>query len=86
MNVSGAGVTAHSKNKNGAIKLIEWLSGEEAQSQFAGLNMEYPVNTKVKVDPVVEKWGTFKGNPMNVAKYGELQTNAIKVMDRAGYK
>lgn len=86
MNVSGAGVTAHSKNKDGAIKLIEWLSGVEAQAQFAGLNMEYPVNSKVRVDPVVEKWGEFNGNPMNVAKYGELQSAAIKLMDRVGYK
>ncbi len=86
MNVSGAGVTTHSKNKTGAIKLIEWLSGEEAQAQFAGLNMEYPVNINVQVDPVVAKWGTFKGNPMNVAKYGELQATAIKLMDRVGYK
>lgn len=86
MNVSGAGVTAHSKNKDRAINLIEWLSGEEAQALFAGLNMEYPVNSKVKVDPVVEKWGKFNGNPMNVSKYGELQAAAIKLMDRVGYK
>ena len=86
MNVSGAGVTAHSKNRNGAIKLIEWLTGVEAQAQFAGLNMEYPVNSKVEVDPEVEKWGEFKGNSMNVAKYGELQSAAIKLMDRVGYK
>lgn len=86
MNVSGAGITANAKNKTGALKLIEWLSSEEAQVQFAGLNMEYPVNTTVAVDPVVEKWGEFKGNPMNVARYGELQGNAIKLMDRAGYK
>ncbi len=86
MNVSGAGVTTHAKNKDAAVKLIEWLSGEEAQAQFAGLNMEYPVNTNVDVDPIVEKWGTFTGNPMNVAKYGELQGEAIKLMDRASYK
>ncbi len=86
VNVSGAGITANAKNKEGALMLIEWLSGEEAQAQFAGLNMEYPVNTKVAVDPVVEKWGVFKSNPMNVAKYGELQGNAIKLMDRVSYK
>lgn len=86
MNVSGAGITTNAKNKDGALKLITWLSGEEAQAQFAGLNMEYPVNVNVAVDPVVEKWGKFKGNPMNVAKYGELQVSAIKLMDRVGYK
>lgn len=86
INVTGAGVTAHSKNKSGAIQLIEWLSGEEAQAQFAGLNMEYPVNARVQMDPAVEEWGTFKSNSMNVAQYGELQAAAIKLMDRVGYK
>lgn len=85
-NVSGAGLTAHSKNKEGGTKLLEWLSSKEAQVQFAGLNMEYPVNQEVTPDPVVAAWGTFKGNPLNVAKYGELQVEAIKLMDRVGYK
>lgn len=86
MNVSGAGLTTYAKNKDGAKKLLEWLSDEEAQALFAGLNMEYPVNVNVSLDPVVEKWGTFKGNTINVAKYGELQAEAIKLMDRVGYK
>ncbi len=86
MNVSGAGITTHAKNRDEAQQLLEWLSSEEAQAQFAGLNMEYPVNAKVSADPLVQKWGTFTGNPMNVAKYGELQADAIKMMDRVGYK
>ncbi len=86
MNVSGAGVTTHAKNKAEAVKLLEWLSSVEAQSKFASLNMEYPANKSVKVDPIVAAWGEFKGNPLNVAKYGEYQSAAIKLMDRAGYK
>lgn len=86
MNVSGAGITTHAKNKTEAVKLLEWLSSTDAQEQFAGLNMEYPVNANVALDPVVEKWGPYTGNPLNVAKYGELQAEAIKLMDRVGYK
>ncbi|XPV75129.1 MAG: extracellular solute-binding protein [Desulfovibrio sp.] len=86
MNVSGAGITQHAKNKAEAVKLLEWLSSSEAQGQFASLNMEYPANESVNDDPVVAAWGEFKGNPMNVAKYGEYQSAAIKLMDRAGYK
>ncbi len=86
VNVSGAGVTTHSKNREAATKLLEWLSSEEAQSLFAGLNMEYPVNPRVKPDPVVSAWGPFKANPMNVAQYGALQAEAVKLMDRAGYR
>ena len=86
MNVSGAGITKYSDNKGGAIRLLEWLAGSEAQSQFAALNMEYPANPDIKPDAIVSSWGTFKGSPLNVAKYGELQTDAIKLMDKAGYK
>ena len=85
-NVSGAGITANAKNREEAVKLLEWLSSEEAQGQFAALNMEYPVNPRVGSDSVVAAWGDFKGSQLNVAKYGELQAEAIKLMDRAGYK
>lgn len=86
MNVSGAGITKHADNKEGAVKLLEWLAGEEAQGQFAALNMEFPANPAVAADPFVASWGTFKGSPLNVSVYGKLQTDAIKLMDKAGYK
>lgn len=86
INVSGAGVTKYAKNKTEAVKLLEWLSSEKAQGQFAALNMEYPANQAIAADSVVAAWGDFKGNSMNVAKYGEYQADAIKLMDRAGYK
>lgn len=86
VNVSGAGVTAHAKNEKGAIKLLEFLSSEKAQNLFADVNMEYPANPKVKADPKVSAWGEYKQNPINVAKAGELQAEAVKLMDRAKYK
>lgn len=86
MNVSGAGITKHADNRDGAVKLLEWLAGKEAQAQFAALNMEFPVNKAVAPDAVVAAWGTFQGSPLNVAVYGKYQTDAIKLMDKAGYK
>lgn len=86
VNVSGAGITKHAKHDKEAVKLLEWLSSEKAQNLFADANMEFPVNAKVKPDPVVAAWGSFKQNPINVAKAGELQAAAVKLMDRAGYK
>ncbi len=86
VNVSGAGVTAHAKNRKDGVHLLEWLSSEEAQSLFADANMEYPANPRVKPHPVVAAWGEFKANPVNVAMYGEYQAAAIRLMDRAGYK
>jgi iron(III) transport system substrate-binding protein len=86
INISGAGITQYAKNRNAAINLLEWLSSPEAQQQFAALNMEYPVNPTVSPDPMVATWGEFRADDLNVTMAGELQTQAIKLMDRAGYR
>lgn len=86
VNVSGAGITRHAKHEKEALHLLEWLSSEKAQNQFADVNLEYPVNPAVKPDAVVSAWGPFKQNAMNLSKAGELQAQAVKLMDRAGYK
>ncbi|MBI5751705.1 MAG: Fe(3+) ABC transporter substrate-binding protein [Hydrogenophilales bacterium] len=86
VNVSGAGVTKYAKHEQAAVKLLEWLSSKRAQNLFADVNLEYPANPLVKPDAVVAAWGSFKQNPINVTKAGELQAAAVKLMDRAGYK
>lgn len=86
INISGAGVTTNANNREQAIKLLEWLSGTEAQTIFASLNMEYPANPAINADSTVVAWGEFKQDQLNVAKAGELQTSAVMLMDRAGYK
>lgn len=86
INISGAGVTTNAKNREQAIKLLEWLSTAEAQNIFASLNMEYPANPAVKADPTVVAWGEFKQDQLNVARAGELQASSVMLMDRAGYK
>ncbi len=86
VNISGAGVIRHAKNVAGAQRLIEWLSSEKAQNLYADGNMEYPVNPRVKPDPQVAAWGSFKPNLINVKEVGRRQAQAVKLMDRAGYK
>ncbi|QKJ68231.1 extracellular solute-binding protein [Deefgea piscis] len=86
VNVSGAGVTRYAKNEAGALKLIEWLSSPKAQNIYADKDMEFPVNPAVKPDQLVASWGPFKQNLINMSKAGELQSQAVKLMDRAGYK
>lgn len=86
VNVSGAGVTRHARHEQAAVKLLEFLSSDKAQNLFADVNMEYPVNPKIAADPFVAAWGAFKQNPINLVKAGELQTTAVKLMDRAGYQ
>jgi iron(III) transport system substrate-binding protein len=86
INVSGAGVTAHAKNRANAIKFVEFLSSPEAQQMFADLSFEYPANPQAALHPIVAKWGKFKQDDINIAAAGELQAAAVKLADRAGYK
>ncbi len=86
VNISGAGVTKNSKKQKTASALLEWLSSKKAQNLFADGNMEYPVNPKVKTASKVAAWGDFKQDESNLTQAGALQKDAIRLMDRMGYK
>ncbi|OLF40942.1 extracellular solute-binding protein [Psychrobacter sp. Rd 27.2] len=86
VNVSGAGVVAGSDNPDGTLKLIEWLSSDEAQGIYASSDKEFPVKEGVDESEMLRSWGSFKKDDINVQKFGELQTQAIQMMDKAGYK
>lgn len=86
MNVSGAGIVAKADNPAGALKLIEWLSSDEAQAIYASSDKEYPVKEGVPESELLKSWGTFKQDDINVEKFGSLQAEAVQLMDKAGYK
>lgn len=86
VNISGAGVTRHAKNPDGAVRLLEWMSSSAAQQMLGGDNMEYPANPSVEPHELVAAWGPFDAMTMNVAQAGYNQAAAVKLMDRAGYR
>lgn len=86
VNISGAGITRYAKHKDDAVKLIEWLASDKAQGLFAELNMEYPVNKAVSASEIVRNWGDFKADDINLSEAGRLQSQAMRLMDKAGYR
>jgi iron(III) transport system substrate-binding protein len=86
VNVSGAGVTAHAKHHANAVRLLEFLSGLDAQQMFADTSLEFPANPRAEPSAVVKAWGPFKQDELNVAAAGEFQAAATRLADRAGYK
>lgn len=87
VNLSGGGITTHAKNPEGALKFLEWLSSEHAQSGYTHGTFESPVNAKVKADPIVQAWGSdFTPDTTNAADVGRLQPEAILLLDRVGYR
>lgn len=86
VNVSGASVTAAARNRDNAVKLMEFLAGEEAQAWYAEANGEYPVRGDVKTSDLLDSWGAFKMDSLNLSRLGELNPEAVRLMDRAGWK
>lgn len=86
VNISGAGVIANSDNPSGALKVIEWLSSDEAQGLYASSDKEFPVKEGIDKSELLKSWGEFKPDNISVQKFGSLQTQAIQMMDKAGYK
>lgn len=86
VNISGAGMAANAPNKDNAVVFLEYLVGPEAQKLFADGNYEYPVLTDVKPHPTVAAWGAFKSDTLSAATFGRNNGEALKIMDRAGWK
>ncbi|WP_185267700.1 extracellular solute-binding protein [Halopseudomonas xiamenensis] len=85
VNISGAGVTKHAKQPEEAIKLLEWMTTEEAQRVFADVNMEFPANASLEPSDEVASWGDFKADNVNIEVAGRRQPEAIMLMDRLGW-
>jgi len=86
INVSGGGVAAYAPNKENAVKFLEFLISPEAQKVFADANYEFPIRAGVSPVDVVQAWGTFKTDPVNVSALGKNNAEAVRIMDRAGWR
>ena len=86
VNVSGAGVTKSAKNKDDAIKLLEFLVSDSEQAWYAEVNYEYPVKPGIAWSDTVSAWGQFKADSLGLSQLGELNPEAVRVMDRAGWR
>jgi iron(III) transport system substrate-binding protein len=86
VNISGIGLTKHSKNKENAIKLIEYLTSKEAQEFLSAENFEFPVNPKAAKPKLLESWGDFKMQELNFDTLGEHNKKAIEIFNETGWK
>lgn len=87
LNVSGAGVLKNAPNKDAAIRYLEYLASDTAQSYFASGNNEWPAVASAPLNNrVLESLGKFKADTLNVSALGKNQPTAQKVFDRAGFR
>ena len=86
INVSGAGITKSSKNKEEALKFLEFLTNENSQKVFSSANYEYPLKINEHNSTILKSWGQFKYDPLSLSVLGEKNTQAVKIFDRAGWE
>lgn len=85
VNLSGVVLAKHSPNKANGIKLMEYLSSEDAQKIYAEVNHEYPVNDNVKWSDLVKSWGTFKADPTSLEEVAKLRKQASELVDEVAF-
>ncbi len=85
VNVSGMVMAKHAPNKANALKLMEYLSGDTAQSMYAEVNMEYPVKPGVAVSEMVASWGEFNPDYMPVAEIAKHRKAALRLLDEVKF-
>ena len=86
INVSSAGVIKYSKNKENAVKFIEFLLSKQIQEQIANVNYEYPVNINVPLTETLKSFGSFKEDTQPLENVVKHQQQAVKLFNVGGWK
>jgi iron(III) transport system substrate-binding protein len=86
INISGIGFVKHGKHKENAIKLIEFLTGKEAQETLTNSNFEFPVNPAAERAEYIKAWGEFKEQELDFDLLHVHNAKAIEIMNKAGWK
>ncbi len=86
VNVSGAGMVAASDKTEAVNQLLEFLTTESSQEWYAQVNNEFPVRPGVPASDTLAQWGDFKADDLNLGRLGELNPQAVRLMDRAGWQ
>jgi iron(III) transport system substrate-binding protein len=85
VNVSGVVLPKHAPNKANAMKLIEWLAGEQAQHIYADINYEYPLRSGVGVNEIIAGYGALKPDALPLAKIADNKKKAADLVDKVGF-
>lgn len=87
VNIAGGAVAKNAKNRDAAVKFLEYLASDEAQAYFANGNNEYPAVASVKLpNPALDALGKFKTELIPISVVGLNTVKVQQMLDRVGYK
>jgi iron(III) transport system substrate-binding protein len=85
VNISGAAVANFAPNRDNAIRLMEYLVSDKAQSLYAEANFEFPVKAGVALSPVVESFGPLKVDPLPIVDVARYRKQASELVDKVRF-
>lgn len=85
VNISGVVMAKHAPNPDAALKLVEFLSSEEAQHIYAEANNEYPVKPGVEISEMVASWGELNADTLPLDEIAKNRKTASELVDKVGY-
>ena len=87
VNISGAGILKNAPNPDNANLFLEFLISKRVQKYMVDKSFEYPIVEGVLPSPEIASFGlSFKEDDTAVKQFGELNPDAIRLMDRSGWK
>jgi iron(III) transport system substrate-binding protein len=87
VNIAGGAVARHAKNREAAVRFLEYLASDQAQAHFAGGNNEWPVVASAKPNnPALTALGEFKAETVPVSVIGMNQVRVQQMLDRVGFR
>jgi iron(III) transport system substrate-binding protein len=85
MNISGVAMTKSAPNKAAALQFMEWLSGDHAQKIYAETNFEFPVKPGVPRSDLVQSWGEFTPDSINLTAVAKERPTALRIMEEINF-
>ncbi|MEQ1618942.1 MAG: extracellular solute-binding protein [Terricaulis sp.] len=86
VNISGAGIAAHTKRREKAMQLMEYLVSDEAQTLLAPLNSEFPIRTSIQPAAALAALGPFKEEEIPLEALGRRQAEAAAIFEQVGWR
>lgn len=85
VNVSGIALTKAAPNRDDAVRLIEFLTSQEAQEIYAEVNYEYPVAPGSEASDLVKSWGSFTPDALNLMELAGLRADALRLVEEVDF-
>ena len=85
VNISGVAMTKHAPNEDNALKLMEFLTSPSAQQIYATANFEYPIAPNTPADNLVQSWGSFTADDVNLMELAKLRPAALKLIEQVDF-